>query len=37
MKMKCKKCGHEWDYNGRNKHTVTCPDCRKINKIDKIE
>jgi len=32
MKLKCSKCNHEWDYQGKSKFYVTCPHCyRKIN------
>ena len=27
MKLKCKYCGHEWNYTGESKHYVTCPSC----------
>ena len=29
MKIKCtnKKCGYEWDYNGKGKFYATCPKC----------
>ena len=32
MKLKC-RCGKEWDYQGKNKYKVICPDCRGIVKI----
>lgn len=25
--MKCKKCGHIWDYKGKSEYYVTCPHC----------
>jgi DNA-directed RNA polymerase subunit RPC12/RpoP len=28
MKLKCKKCGKSWNYNGKNKYYATCPDCK---------
>lgn len=28
MKVTCDSCGYVWDYNGRKKHNVTCPDCQ---------
>lgn len=32
MKIKCKKCGHEWEYKGKSKYYVTCPRCySKVN------
>jgi len=29
MKIKCKKCKHEWEYKGESKYYVTCPRCHK--------
>jgi hypothetical protein len=34
MKKKCKKCGHEWDYKGKSKIYVTCPQCYSKIKIN---
>jgi ribosomal protein S27E len=32
MKIKCKKCSHEWEYKGKSKFYVTCPNCyNKVN------
>ena len=32
MKITCKKCKHEWNYKGKSKYYVTCPQCyNKIN------
>jgi len=31
MNVQCYKCYHEWDYKGRSKHYVCCPEC--YNKI----
>jgi ribosomal protein S27E len=32
MKIRCKKCEHEWEYMGNSKYYVTCPECyNKIN------
>ena len=32
MKIKCKKCNHEWEYKGHSKYYVTCPECyNKVN------
>jgi len=34
MKTKCyfKDCNHEWDYKGKSKFYITCPNClRKLN------
>ena len=27
MRLKCKRCGHEWDYKGKNPYYATCPFC----------
>ena len=27
IKLKCKYCGHEWEYTGKSKYYVTCPVC----------
>jgi len=29
MKMKCPKCGYEWEYKGRLEY-VQCPSCRRF-------
>jgi len=34
IELKCKKCGKEWEYTGKNKIYATCPDCRYLNKIN---
>ncbi len=26
-------CGHQWDYEGKNKYYATCPDCRSMVKV----
>jgi len=28
-KLKCIHCSHEWEYTGKMKTKVTCPDCGK--------
>ena len=33
MKLKCDKCQHVWLYKGKNPYWVTCPRCRKLNKM----
>jgi 4-hydroxy-3-methylbut-2-en-1-yl diphosphate synthase IspG/GcpE len=30
MMVVCDRCLKEWDYKGQNKHTATCPDCRRL-------
>ena len=27
MKITCKKCEYEWDYQGSHEYWVTCPRC----------
>lgn len=34
MKVKCPKCGHEWNYKGKLL-AVTCPSCRHVFKREK--
>lgn len=34
MKLKCKKCGNDWDYKGENPYYATCSKC--LNKV-KVE
>ena len=26
--LKCKRCEHRWEYNGKNQYVVSCPHCR---------
>ncbi len=35
VKLKCGNCGKVWPYKGNNKVFATCPDCRKLNNIQK--
>lgn len=28
MLLKCKKCGREWDYQGKSDYYATCPNCK---------
>jgi len=35
MRLKCEKCGYEWDYKGRMTHYATCPNCRRAVEIRK--
>ena len=30
VKLKCPRCGKEWEYGGANTHKATCPDCRGL-------
>jgi len=25
--LRCRTCGHEWEYGGQAKRMATCPDC----------
>ncbi len=33
MKIKCKYCGYEWNYNGRMTLYATCPNCKRSIKL----
>ena len=37
VKAICDNCGKVWNYTGKNKVFVTCPDCRKLVKLDDEE
>jgi len=41
VKIKCKKCGYEWEYIGRgemDRFYITCANChRSIKKLEVIE
>lgn len=38
MKVKCRKCNHEWEYKGKSKFYVTCPNCyNKVNIQKKLD
>lgn len=28
VRLRCQRCGHEWDYKGKNRYFATCPHCR---------
>ena len=36
MKLKCKKCGNEWEYNGSNPFYATCTRCLTKVKVEVI-
>lgn len=36
-KLKCPKCGHEWEYKGTSFYYVTCPTCKFSLKRNKEE
>ena len=31
--IKCRKCGHQWDYKGLNEYMATCSRCKNQNNI----
>jgi Zn finger protein HypA/HybF involved in hydrogenase expression len=33
VKLKCQRCGHEWEYKGKRKYYTSCPDCKTSVKI----
>ena len=36
MILTCKRCGHTWDYKGKNEYYATCPYCmRKVKVLKK--
>ena len=35
MKLKCQRCGHNWDYKGKSKWYATCPMCKTSVNIKK--
>jgi DNA-directed RNA polymerase subunit RPC12/RpoP len=37
MKIKCYKCNHEWEYKGKSKNYVTCPDCYRKIRFEKLK
>lgn len=37
MKIKCPKCKHEWNYKGKSKFYVTCPQCYRKVKIKELK
>jgi len=28
MRLKCQRCGHEWEYTGKNKFVAPCAHCK---------
>jgi len=36
MKLKCPKCGYEWDYKGRMTYYATCPNCKRPVRIKDV-
>jgi len=37
MKIVCKHCEYEWDYNGRMTLYANCPNCRKAIRLNEEE
>jgi len=37
MKLKCKRCGKEWEYKGKKKYYTSCPDCKTSIKIKEFK
>lgn len=37
MKIICKFCGYQWNYNGKMTLYATCPNCKKSIKIKEEE
>ncbi len=43
MKLKCKKCKYEWDYNGKVKPNknytpyASCPRCKTSVKVEEVK
>ena len=34
MKLRCQRCGYEWDYKGQSKWYASCPRCRSSVKVN---
>jgi hypothetical protein len=37
MKIKCKRCKYEWDYNGKSEWYCSCPRCKTQISIRKLK
>ena len=37
MKIKCKRCKHEWEYTGKSEYYATCPFCYTKVRIEVVE
>ena len=35
-KVKCKNCGHSWDYHGKSKWYLACPKCKNTININEL-
>lgn len=36
VKLKCKRCGREWEYKGEKEYYTSCPDCKTSVKIKEM-
>jgi hypothetical protein len=36
MDLKCEKCGHIWDYKGKSKWYLACPNCDNMININAL-
>ncbi len=36
MEIKCDKCGHQWEYQGKTKWYLACPKCRNTININEL-
>ena len=37
VKLKCQRCGREWEYTGDKKFYTSCPDCKTSVKINEMK
>jgi len=37
MKVKCKRCDHEWDYRGKSLWYTSCPKCKTSINVKKLK
>jgi len=36
LKIRCKNCGHSWDYKGKSKWYLACPKCKNTININEL-
>lgn len=36
-KLKCQRCGKEWEYKGKSKYFTSCPQCKTSVKVTRIK
>ena len=36
IKVKCEKCGHSWNYDGKSKWYLACPKCKNTININEL-